>query len=121
MTNPGQVVERRRRPAFDQLVKDERGCVSSARVGLWVVAVPLTLCAVVIDIGLTVIDAPARIPNTVYGLLGTMFLCFAGWAAGPRFAAQWGKAGEVAGALASAVRDRRLPSRHDDERFEDGR
>lgn len=108
--------DRRNRLELRQLVRDEKGKFSSARAGLWCIAVPLALGAVVIDILLTIFDAPARIPNTVYGLLGTMFLCFAGWAAGKGFAASWGTAGSLASGLANAVRDVRLPSRKDDER-----
>lgn len=109
--------DRRQRLDIRQLVRDERGKVSSARTGLWLIAVPLAVFVIAIDIGLALATKPA-LPNTVYGLLGTMFLCFAGWAAGKGFAKEWGSVGAVAGALTNAVRDPRLPAKDDDERHD---
>jgi hypothetical protein len=46
-----------------------------------------------------------------------MFVAFASWAAGPRIAEYLApQLGAVVQGLASAVRDSRLPSKHDDER-----
>ena len=87
------------------LVTDERGHLSSARVGLWT-TVAVTLVVVGIDVVLTLHGAQARVPNTVYGVLGTMFMAFASWAAGPRIAQYLGpQIGQVASGLASASRD----------------
>ncbi|MDB4876477.1 MAG: hypothetical protein JWM41_2923 [Gemmatimonadetes bacterium] len=99
-----------------QLVEDEKQKLSAARVGLWITVV-LALATVGVDVALTLGRAKALIPNTVYGLEGTMFTVFASWAAGPRIAQYLGpQVGQVAAGLASAVRDARLPSKHDDER-----
>lgn len=68
-----------------ELVSDEKGHLSTARVGLWV-TMALAILTVGVDVALTVAAARAFIPNPVYALEGTMFTVFAGWAAGPRIA-----------------------------------
>lgn len=111
--------DRRRSIRFYDLVKDERGALSSARCGLWVTVV-LALVTVSIDVWLTVHGAKVSIPNTAYALEGTMFTVFASWAAGPRIAQYIGpQIGQVASGIASAVRSNREPdARKDDERGE---
>lgn len=101
-----------------ELLIDEQGKSSGARTGLWV-TVAMALITVGVDIWLTVQHAtPARIPNTVYALEGTMFTVFAAWAAGPRIAQYIGpQLGKVVSALATARQDPREPNaRTDDER-----
>jgi len=101
---------------LQQLVEDEGFHLSAARVGMWL-TVLLAFATVGIDAGLTIARAPALLPNTIYGLEGTMFVAFASWAAGPRIAEYLApQLGAVVQGLASAVRDSRLPSKHDDER-----
>lgn len=88
-----------------QLVEDERGTLSSARVGLWC-AVSLTTATLALDLWLTLTNAPARVPNTAYALLGSMLTAFVAWAAGPRIAQYLGpQVGAVASGLAGAARD----------------
>lgn len=63
------------------LLMDETGYPSSARVGMWVtllVALPL----IVADSK----NAQVEVPAGGYGLLTTLFIAFASWAAGPRVA-----------------------------------
>ena len=101
---------------LNQLVEDEKGKLSAARVGLWI-TVGVSLVNFGVDVYLTLIAGKARIPNTVYALEGTMFTAFAAWAAGPRIAQYIGpQIGQVASGIAAAVRDARLPSKDDDER-----
>ena len=99
-----------------QLLEDEGRDLSAARCGMWV-TVALVLMIVTIDTVLTIVNAPARIPNTVYGLMGTMFVSFASWAAGPRIAEYLApQLGAAVQGLSGAARDARLPSKTDDER-----
>jgi hypothetical protein len=99
------------------LVTDEQGKMSAARVGLWI-TVAESLIVVAIDVHLAIANASARVPNTVYALLGTQFTIFAMWAAGPRIAEYIGpQLGKVVSALATARTDPREPNaRTDDER-----
>jgi len=63
------------------LLMDETGYPSTARVGLWVtllVALPL----IVADSRNPRVD----VPDSAYGMLTTLFIAFASWAAGPRVA-----------------------------------
>lgn len=88
-----------------QLVEDERGQLSSARVGLW-----LTVCVAVavigVDVHLTLAASTAFVPNTVYAVLATMFTAFASWAAGPRIAAYLApQIGQIASGIGAARRN----------------
>lgn len=104
------------RPRLSQLIEDEKGKLSAARIGLWI-TVGVSLVNFGVDVWLTLVDGKARIPNTVYALEGTMFTVFAAWAAGPRIAQYLGpQVGQIASGIAAAVRDTRLPSKTDDER-----
>ena len=109
----------RRHSRWHELVEDDRDRFSSARFGLWT-TVLLTVLVIFVDLFLVLTKAPHFVPNTVYGVLGTMFMAFASWAAGPRIAQYIGpQIGAVAQGLASAVRSDREPNaRTDDERGE---
>lgn len=100
-----------------ELVTDEKGKLSTARLGLW-----LTISSALAVMGLDTyaaifVGTKPPVPNTVYALLGTMFTAFAAMVGGPRMAQYLApQVGSVASGIASAVRDMRLPSRDDDER-----
>lgn len=97
---------------LSHLIEDESGDLSAARCGMW-----LTLLLAYVTVVVDLVRVAHAVPNTVYGLEGTMFMAFASWAAGPRIAQYLApQVGAVAQGLASAVRDARLPSKHDDER-----
>ena len=88
-----------------ELVSDERHHLSSARVGLWLTF--LVFCAVAaVDVALTLHQHPVRVPNVVYATIGTMFMAFATWAAGPRIAQYLGpQIGQVAQGIGASTRD----------------
>lgn len=99
-----------------ELFTDERAKLSAARLGLWI-TVGMALVTVGFDVYMTWLGGKATIPNTVYSLEATMFLAFASWAGGPRIAQYLGpQIGVAASGIAAAVRDKRLPSKMDDER-----
>lgn len=114
MNAPNASSERRRRHG---LFRDEQGALSSARISFWL-SLLVAFLTIGVDVALTIQSAAARIPNTVYGLEGTIFMACAAWAAGPRIAQYFGKPSEAGAALAGAIRDIRLPSRKDDERHD---
>jgi hypothetical protein len=88
-----------------QLIEDERGSLSSARLGLWITMLIVTV-TIAIDIILTAFtQLEARIPNTVYGIEGTMFITFTIWTAGPRVAQYFGTPASVAQVLSNASRE----------------
>jgi len=98
------MTDRRRSVRLSDLVKDEKGALSSARCGLWV-TVALALATVAVDVWLTFHAAKAFIPNAVYALEGTMFTVFASWAAGPRIAQYIGPViGQVAQGIGASSR-----------------
>ena len=111
--------DRRKSIRWSDLVKDERGALSSARCGLWV-TVALALLTVGVDVWLTLHGSKVSIPNPAYALEGTMFTVFATWAGGPRIAQYIGpQIGQVASGIGSALRSNREPdARKDDERGE---
>lgn len=100
-----------------ELATDEKGKLSTARLGLWITIIA-ALTAMGLDIYAQIfLNARPPIPNAVYSLLGTMFMAFATMVGGPRMAQYLGpQIGAVSAGIASAVRDMRLPSRDDDER-----
>jgi hypothetical protein len=74
------------------LLRDERGSVSTARVGLW---------TVLLFLGWYIVSHEK--PDTgVLSLGGTALVMFGGWAAGSKFATAWGGLGQVAQGIASA-------------------
>lgn len=83
-----------RRLDLRELVSDERGYLSSARIGMWTTMAILAVC-VGVDIGMTIQRSHSHLPNVVYSTLGTMFVAFAGWAAGSKYATAWGRLGEI--------------------------
>lgn len=87
-----------------ELVSDERGHLSTARVGLWV-TMALAILTVGVDIGLTLSASKVFIPNPAYAMEGTMFTVFATWAAGPRIAQYIGpQIGAVVQGIGASVR-----------------
>lgn len=99
-----------------ELLTDERAKLSAARTGLWI-TVAMALVTVGLDLYMTWLGGKATIPNTVYSLEATMFMAFASWAGGPRIAQYLGpQIGSAATGIAAAIRDKRLPSKDDDER-----
>ena len=79
-------------PHFVSLILDERGDVSSARVGLWTVLAFLGWYIV----------AHNKPDTGVLSLGGTALVMFGGWAAGSKFATAWGNLGGVAQGIAQA-------------------
>ena len=74
------------------LLKDERGDWSTARVGLW---------STLIFLGWYIVSHDK--PDTgVLSLGGTALVMFGGWAAGSKFATAWGNLGGVAQGIAQA-------------------
>ncbi|MEA3244798.1 MAG: hypothetical protein U9Q74_01450 [Gemmatimonadota bacterium] len=92
-------------PRLGELIHDEKGKLSVARCGLWL-TIGVALVVMAVDVHLVVSGAEARVPNTVYALLGTMFTAFAAWAGGPRIAQYLApQVGQVASGIAAAARD----------------
>lgn len=83
--------DRRHGIRLGDLLKDEKGALSSARCGMWV-TLAFTLWYI----------AAYPTPSTAaLSTLATMFVAFAGWAAGSKFATAWGSLGAVAQGVAS--------------------
>lgn len=98
------------------LVTDDKGELSIARLGVWL-TIFLAVATISIDVALVLAGVTLSIPNAAYALESTMFMAFVSWVAGPRMASYLApQIGGVAQGVASAVRDARLPSKHDDER-----
>lgn len=74
------------------LLRDERGSWSSARVGMWTVLAFLGWYIVAHD----------RPDTGVLSLGGTALVGFMGWAAGSKFATAWGNLGSIAQGIAQA-------------------
>ena len=66
-----------------ELVEDEKSHLSTGRVGMWS-AVLLAYVAVGVDLWLTLHAVPRHVPETAYGVLGTMFMAFAAMSGVPR-------------------------------------
>lgn len=74
------------------LIRDETGSLSTARVGLW---------TVLLFLGWYIVTREK--PDTgVLSLGGTALVMFGGWAAGSKFATAWGNLGGVAQGIAQA-------------------
>ena len=96
--------ERRQRKAkLPQLLQDEQGHSSTARVAFWItLLVTLTLCV------LDAIRSDVTVPVAAYSLLGTTLIALASWAAGPRFAQYFGpQLGGIAQGIADAAEGER--------------
>ena len=86
-----------------EIVKDERGSLSAARVFL---AVSLVFTGVIIVLDSTVCE----VPESVYSLLGGLAVGLVAWAGGPRVAQYLGpQVAGVASGIAQAVRGPRQP------------
>jgi len=86
-----------------EIVKDERGSLSAARVFL---AASLVFTGVIIVLDSTVWD----VPEAVYSLLGGLAVGLVAWAGGPRVAQYLGpQVAGVASGIAQAVRGPRQP------------
>jgi len=86
-----------------EIVKDERGSLSAARVFL---AVSLVFTGVIIVLDSTVWE----VPESVYSLLGGLAVGLVAWAGGPRVAQYLGpQVAGVASGIAQAVRGPRQP------------
>ena len=102
--------------AIREILKDERGSLSAARIFLFVSLV-FTAAVIVFDSLLW-----ATVPNAAYALMGTIFTGLLAWAAGPRIAQHFGpQIGAIASGIGAAlVREPRRPDLLDnDPRFED--
>jgi hypothetical protein len=99
-----------------EILKDERGSLSAARIFLFVSLV-FTAAIIVSDSLLW-----ATVPNAAYALMGTIFTGLLAWTAGPRIAQYvLPQIGAVASGIGAAlVREPRRPDLLDnDPRFED--
>ena len=86
-----------------EIVKDERGSLSAARVFL---AASLVFTGVIIVLDSTVWD----VPEAVYSLLGGLAVGLVAWAGGPRVAQYLGpQVAGVAAGIAQAVKSPRQP------------
>jgi len=86
-----------------EIVKDERGSLSAARVFL---AVSLVFTGVIIVLDSTVWE----VPESVYSLLGGLAVGLVAWAGGPRVAQYLGpQVAGVASGIAQAVRGPQQP------------
>jgi hypothetical protein len=88
-----------------EILKDERGSLSAARIFLFASLV-FTAAIIVADALLW-----ATVPNAAYALLGTIFTGLLAWTAGPRIAQYFGpQIGAVASGIgASLKREPRRP------------
>jgi len=101
---------------LSEILRDERGSLSAARIFLFASLV-FTAAIIVVDSLLW-----ATVPNAAYALLGTIFTGLLAWTAGPRIAQYFGpQIGAVASGIGAALtREPRLPDLLDnDPRFED--
>ena len=87
------------------ILKDERGSLSAARISLFV-SLAFTAAIIVADSLLW-----ATVPNAAYALMGTIFTGLLAWAAGPRIAQYiLPQIGAVTSGIAAAlVREPRRP------------
>ena len=86
-----------------EIVKDERGSLSAARVFL---AASLVFTGVIIVLDSTVWD----VPEAVYSLLGGLAVGLVAWAGGPRVAQYLGpQVAGVASGIAHAIKGPRQP------------
>ena len=90
---------------LSEILRDERGSLSAARIFLFASLV-FTAVIIVVDSLLW-----ATVPNAAYALLGTIFTGLLAWAAGPRIAQYFGpQIGAVASGIGTAlVREPRRP------------
>ena len=90
---------------LSEILRDERGSLSAARIFLFVSLV-FTAVIIVADSLLW-----ATVPNAAYALLGTVFTGLLAWTAGPRIAQYLGpQIGAVASGIGAAlVREPRRP------------
>jgi len=97
-----------------EIVKDERGSLSAARVFL---AASLVFTGVIIVLDSTVWD----VPEAVYSLLGGLAVGLVAWAGGPRVAQYLGpQVAGVASGIAHAIKGPRQPDLLDnDVRFKE--
>jgi hypothetical protein len=90
---------------LNQLLADERGKLSTARV--------LLVCCLIFTGVIILFDSVlwGEVPNSAYALLGTIFTGLLAWTAGPRIAQYLGpQIGAVAKGIGSAVaREPRRP------------
>jgi len=95
-----------------EIVKDERGSLSAARVFL---AISLVFTGVIIVLDSTVWE----VPESVYSLLGGLAIGLVAWAGGPRVAQYLGpQVAGVASGIAQAIRGPQRPDLLDnDPRF----
>lgn len=101
---------------LEHLYTDDKGELSISRLGL-LLTIALAVITIGLDLALTLADAHASIPNTVYALETSMFMAFVSWVTGPRMASFIApQISAAASAVAKATRDPRLPSKADDER-----
>jgi hypothetical protein len=84
--------DRRKSIRLYDLVKDEKGALSSARCGMWA-----TLCFM---FGYVIWTPEPSV--AVLSSLTTVLVMFGGWAAGSKFATAWGSLGAVAQGVASS-------------------
>ena len=94
-----------RRMMLKDILKDERGSLSAARIFLFVSLV-FTGAIIVADSLLW-----ATVPNAAYALMGTLGTGLLAWAAGPRIAQHFGpQIGAIASGIGAAlVREPRRP------------
>jgi len=94
-----------RRMMLKDILKDERGSLSAARIFLFVSLV-FTGAVIVADSLLW-----ATVPNAAYALMGTLGTGLLAWAAGPRIAQHFGpQIGAIASGIGAAlVREPRRP------------
>lgn len=98
--------DRRKSIRFYDLVKDEKGALSSARCGMWLTML-LAIIAGGVDIHLVLQGSTVSVPNAIYATLSTMFMAFASWAAGPRIAQYIGpQLGQIAQGIGVSNRDK---------------
>ena len=91
--------------SIKEILKDERGSLSAARIFLFV-SLLFTAAVIVADSLLW-----ATVPNAAYALMGTIFTGLLAWAAGPRIAQYiLPQIGAVASGIGAAlVREPRRP------------
>ena len=90
---------------LSEILRDERGSLSAARIFLFA-SLMFTAAIIVVDSLLW-----ATVPNAAYALLGTIFTGLLAWTAGPRIAQYFGpQIGAMASGIgASLTREPRRP------------
>ena len=90
---------------LSEILRDERGSLSTARIFLFV--------SLVFTAGIIVADSLlwATVPNAAYALMGTIFTGLLAWTAGPRIAQYFGPqiGADASGIGASLTREPRRP------------